>query len=174
VEPTTDDTTTSNTTTGNTTTGNTTTGNTTTGNTTTGNTTTGNTTTGKVKPEIAYISTAKLMRWDAFIVKNQDPKQILESIYNYIEGMSLQMCSWYWSNIKTKRVTSLAIRAVAFILLVLGTVLPITVGALEASAEQKLFLTQLAVAFLATAGLMQLADRVFGWSSGWMRSLPRK
>lgn len=112
------------------------------------------------------LSTDQLMGWDQY--KGKEPAEILQSIYEHIGNKSIQMCSWYWASIKSKRVTSLAVRAAAFIFLVIGTIFPI-VAALQTTAEQKLFFTQMAVAILATAGLLQLADRIFGWSSGWMR-----
>ena len=115
------------------------------------------------KPDI---STKKLANWDLY--KDKKPDEILPSIYTHIEQTSTQMCAWYWTSIKTKRVTSLAVRALAIILLILGTTLPIF-AALQKTGDEKLLLTQLAVAFLAIAGLTQVADRVFGWSSGWMR-----
>lgn len=115
------------------------------------------------KPDI---TTQKLANWDQY--KNKNPDEILASVYAHIEKTSRQTCAWYWTSIKTKRGTSLATRGFAFLLLTLGTTFPIF-AALQAAAEHKLFLTQLAVVFLAIAGLTQVADRVFGWSSGWMR-----
>src|SRR5262245_3504459 len=112
------------------------------------------------------ISTKKLTNWDLY--KDKKPDETLASIYAYIEQTSIQMCAWYWTSIKNKRITSLVVRTIAIILLILGTTLPIF-AALQKTAEDKLFLTQLAVAFLAIAGLTQVADKVFGWSSGWMR-----
>jgi hypothetical protein len=49
-----------------------------------------------------------------------------------------------------------------------GITLPL-LAALGDVPKDKLFLTQLSVASLVLAGLVQFADRVFGWSSGWMR-----
>ncbi len=114
----------------------------------------------------ADITTTKLANWDQY--RNKPPDEILASVYAHTEATSLQMCGWYWSSIKTKRVTSFTVRGMAFLLLLLGTTLPIF-AALQAAAECKLLLTQMAVAFLAMAGLTQVADRVFGWSSGWMQ-----
>ena len=115
------------------------------------------------KPDI---TTDTLDSWDQY--KNKQPDEILASVYAHIEKTSRQMCAWYWTSIKTKRLTSFAVRGCAFLLLLLGTTFPVF-AALQGSAEQKLLLTQLAVGFLVIAGLTQLADRVFGWSSGWMR-----
>lgn len=115
---------------------------------------------------IPDITTDALETWDKY--KNKPPDEVLAAIYAHIEKVSRQVCAWYWASIRTKRNTSLGVRWLSFSLLVLGTTFPIF-AALQATAEHKLFLTQLAVAFLVIAGLSQLADRVFGWSSGWMR-----
>ena len=115
------------------------------------------------KPDI---STTQLLAWDEYV--NKDPDQALASIYTHIEDKSREMRNWYWSSIGTKRVTSLTIRAFAFVFLVVGTTLPVISATLD-KADHKLMTTQLGVAFLVAAGLFTLADRVFGWSSGWMR-----
>jgi hypothetical protein len=115
------------------------------------------------KPDI---TTAKLANWDQY--KAKPPDEVLASVYLHIEAVSRQMCSWYWASIRTKRITSQLVRALSFVLLIFGTTLPLF-AALQATAEQKLLMTQVAVALLAMAGLTQVADRVFGWSSGWMR-----
>lgn len=115
------------------------------------------------KPDI---STKKLADWDQY--KNKKPEEILSAIYAHIEATSINMCNWYWTSIKTKRVTSLAIRGFAFALLIFGSTLPIF-AAIQETADEKLSLTQLGVGLLAIAGLTQVADKVFGWSSGWMR-----
>jgi hypothetical protein len=112
------------------------------------------------------ISTKKLEEWDKY--KGQTPEDIAKFIYAHIEVTSVSMCNWYWTSISSKRVTSFVIRIIAFILLILGTTLPIF-AAIQDKPEEKLLLTQLAVGFLAIAGLSQIADKVFGWSSGWMR-----
>lgn len=115
------------------------------------------------KPDI---STKKLANWDQY--KDKKPEEILTAIYVHIEATSISMCDWYWTSIKTKRITSLAVRGFAFVLLIFGTTLPIF-SAIQETADEKLLLTQLAVGLLAIAGLTQVADKVFGWSSGWTR-----
>ncbi|MCJ7601289.1 MAG: SLATT domain-containing protein [Desulfobulbaceae bacterium] len=115
------------------------------------------------KPDI---STKKLLPWDEY--KNKTSDLALASIYAYIESVSTTMCAWYWTSIGTKRWTSLWVRAITFLLLTIGTSLPIF-AAIQDLPKDKLLFTQWAVALLAIAGLIQVADRVFGWSSGWMR-----
>ncbi|MEO3677393.1 SLATT domain-containing protein [Rheinheimera sp. FR7-31] len=115
---------------------------------------------------IPDITETSLENWDKY--KRQAPDDIIEAVYKKAENTSRKMCSWYWSSIRSKRNVSLAVRVIAFLLLALGTTLPI-IAAIQETPSQKLWLTQVGVASLILAGLMQLADRVFGWSSGWMR-----
>jgi len=115
---------------------------------------------------IPDISTQNLSPWDEY--KDKKPNEALASIYAHVATVSSMMCAWYWGSIRRKRSTSLSIRAIAFVLLVFGTALPIF-AAIQIEAADKLLCTQWAVALLAVAGLSQVADKVFGWSSGWMR-----
>jgi hypothetical protein len=115
------------------------------------------------KPDIA---TKKLLPWDEY--KSKSPDQAAASIYARVESTSTTIIGWYWRSIKTKRWTSLGVRLMAFVLLIPGTALPILSAVLEKT-DLRLALTQIAVALLAVAGLLQVADKVFGWSSGWMR-----
>jgi hypothetical protein len=89
-------------------------------------------------------------------------------MYADVSKASATICKWYWTSIKTKRKTSLTIRALAFVGLAGGTALPIFAALCHEDVD-KLRLTQGAVALLAISGLMVVADRVFGWSTGWMR-----
>src|SRR5262249_20894688 len=75
---------------------------------------------------------------------------------------------WYWQSIRSKRISSLVVLFLTLTLLIVGTVLPILAG-LGDVPEARLRLTQIGVAALAFAGLLQVADRTFGWSSGWLR-----
>jgi hypothetical protein len=115
------------------------------------------------KPDITQ---QRLLPWDEY--RQRPPDEALASIYGRVGDASRQMCAWYWRSIRTKRWTSLIARGVAFGLLAVGTVLPLA-AALQDKVELRLVFTQSAVALLVLAGLTLMADRVFGWSSGWMR-----
>lgn len=115
------------------------------------------------KPDI---SAKQLQPWDLY--KEKKPDEAAQAIHAHVGETSLMMCSWYWTSIGTKRKASLRIRGVSFVLGLLGTVLPIS-AALLPDDGNKLLVTQLAVVLIAVAGLLLIADRVFGWSSGWMR-----
>ena len=107
-----------------------------------------------------------LLPWDEYLKK--DPDDASKSLYIHASEAAKQIRNWYWDSIQTKRNTSLTIRFFVFLLLVVGTALPI-LAAMRAAPEDRLVLTQIGVAALAIAGLLQIADRVFGWSSGWLR-----
>lgn len=112
------------------------------------------------------ITANQLGPWDKY--KEKQPDEIAQVVHSHIEAASRQMCDWYWRSIRTKRKTSMWARGTAFLLLVIGTTLQLFASSGQ-TAVDKLIMTQLAIACLALAGLTQLADRVFGWSSGWMR-----
>jgi hypothetical protein len=88
------------------------------------------------KPDI---STQKLSPWDEY--KDKKPDEALASVYEHVAAASSMMCTWYWVSIRTKRRTSLSIRSIAFVLLVLGTSLPIF-AAIQVDAADKLLFTQ--------------------------------
>lgn len=114
----------------------------------------------------ADISIRSFIQWDAY--KNKPPDEALPAIYSYVTDAARSISGWYWASISSKRLTSLTARGIAFLLLILGTALQIYSTTLD-KAESRLNLTQVALAAIAVAALVQLADKVFGWSSGWMR-----
>ena len=107
-----------------------------------------------------------LLAWDEY--KNKSFDKALLAIYSHAETISKTKCTWYWDSIKHKRLSSFGVRLLTFALLIIGSVLPILAG-LGDTPDVRLQFTQLGVAALAFAGLLQVADRVFGWSSGWLR-----
>jgi hypothetical protein len=104
--------------------------------------------------------------WDDY--KNKPFDEELSAIYSHAKNTSDAKCTWYWKSIKMKRRISQCIRLLAVILLIVGTILPILAGITD-DHEIRLLCTQIGVVALAVAGLLQIADRVFGWSSGWLR-----
>lgn len=107
-----------------------------------------------------------LVVWDAYFDKL--PKEALQSIYKEAQKSSQEKRDWYWNAIKEKKVASYLSRGLAFFLLVFGTALPLLAGLSDAPGI-RLNCTQIGIVLLAVAGLTQVADRAFGWSSGWMR-----
>lgn len=116
------------------------------------------------KPDIKEES---YLSWNEYIGKSID--QALPSIHTKACALSELFTKWYWRSIGGKRRMSLGTRALTFFLLVAGTLMPILTGLHEYEVEQQLLFTQLAICSLALAGLIQVADKVFGWSSGWLR-----
>ena len=115
------------------------------------------------KENIQY---SDLLNWDEYI--NKSAEEALKEIYSHAGTVSQRARTWYWRSIKTKKFSSLSIRFMTFLLLVCGAVLPILAG-LFSLPDIRLQLTQIGVTSLAVAGLLQIADRIFGWSTGWLR-----
>jgi hypothetical protein len=112
------------------------------------------------------VSTTVLLAWDEY--RDKLVEQALPSIYDHASKASKEACTWYWESIRTKRRASQGVWFVTLSMVILGTVLPILAGLITKS-EIRLIFTQSGVAALAIGGLLQVADRVFGWSSGWLR-----
>ena len=104
--------------------------------------------------------------WNRYNGKPSDAA--LQQLYKDVHALSKEKRSWYWRSIQQNRWISVASRGTIFGLLIAGTVLPLLAGLSDAAAT-RLLCTQIAITFLAAAGLIQLADKIFGWSSGWMR-----
>ncbi|MCP4609234.1 MAG: SLATT domain-containing protein [Planctomycetes bacterium] len=104
--------------------------------------------------------------WDEYV--KVDVKDALPNIYKHAKNSSKKARDWYWEHKTSKQWASLIIRSVSFVLLVCGVVFPIFAG-ISDEVNTRLFLTQFGVAVLAIAGLLQAGDRIFGWSSGWLR-----
>ena len=108
----------------------------------------------------------ELGAWDEYA--NVTADKALPEIYEHAQKTSNAAREWYWKSIRSKRRSSLVVRFLSFLLLVCGAVLPILSG-LSNEVATRLHFTQFGVAALAVAGLLQAADRIFGWSSGWLR-----
>lgn|GEM_PF-1645153 len=106
------------------------------------------------------------IEWDLY--KGKTPDGAIAQLYDDAQKLSGSKRTWYWNSIKNKRWTSLWARGIAFLLLTAGTTLPL-LASLSDDAPTRLTCTQIAITFLAAAGLIQIADKAFGWSTGWMR-----
>lgn len=114
----------------------------------------------------ADIEQPQFLAWDQF--DDKKPKEALPAIYRHAGEFSARCRTWYWHSIRRKRLVSTGGRVAAFILGAFGVTAPL-LAAIGLEASERLLWSQAAVAALALAGLAQLADRVFGWSSGWLR-----
>jgi low affinity Fe/Cu permease len=112
------------------------------------------------------IRAGQMLAWDEY--KDKPLDEALPSIYGKAKGDAETFPAWYWSSIRTKRLTSLVVRWLTFVLLIVGTLLPVLAG-LGDNPAGKLWMTQIGVCALVLGGLLQVGDRVFGWSSGWLR-----
>jgi hypothetical protein len=114
----------------------------------------------------ADIKQPQFLAWDQF--DGKESKDALPAIYQHAEEFSARCRTWYWHSIRRKRLISFGARITAFFLGAYGVTAPL-VAAFGWDVSTRLQWSQTAVAALALAGLAQLADRVFGWSSGWLR-----
>ena len=112
------------------------------------------------------IRAGKLLAWDLY--KDKNAAAALPEIYHHAESLSETQRGWYWSSIRRKRMAAIGVMFLTLVLLIAGTLLPILAG-LHSTVELRLNYTQWGVVALATGGLLQVANRVFGWSSGWLR-----
>ncbi len=106
------------------------------------------------------------LTWSDFSGKSSD--DFVKEIFNHATGIAQKSINWYWQSIKLKKASTLTIRFFIFFLVAAGALMPILSG-LFTDVEIRLRLTQSGVAALAFAGLLEASDRVFGWSSGWLR-----
>jgi hypothetical protein len=114
----------------------------------------------------ADVTHNQLLAWDEY--NGKPPGAALRKIYEHANATSSSIRDWYWRSIDVKRRISWWIRSATFVLVIAGTLLPIGAGFSD-SVDIRLGFTQSGVIVLALAGLLQVADRIFGWSSGWIR-----
>jgi len=112
------------------------------------------------------VTADRFLAWGEF--RGKPAESALPAIYDHARKMSQAMRDWYWVSIKIKRRFALSVLGLTLVLLIFGAVLPIISGIWDKS-DSRLLLTQTGVVSLTFAGLLQVADRVFGWSSGWLR-----
>src|SRR5689334_11382215 len=112
------------------------------------------------------VSHDKPLEWNRF--EKQPFVQAIPEIYKEATEFSKRVRAWYWKSIRTKRWWSTVGRVFSYLFAVFGAVAPL-VAAVVAGDDHKLFWTQTGVVAFAVAGLIQIGDKAFGWSSGWMR-----
>lgn len=98
----------------------------------------------------------------------ETPEATIRAVYAHVEKHAHQARQWYWSRLAPKRAGSFIVRILAFLLGGAGSVAPVC-AAIWSDTQTRLAITQAGVAALVVAGLVLLADRLFGWSSGWLR-----
>jgi hypothetical protein len=108
----------------------------------------------------------KLGTWDEFVGKSSG--DAAQAMYQHAATTYTTVADWYWDSIGDKRNTALITRALTM-LLVIGATIMQTLATIDGDPAVRLRHSQYVLAMLAVAGLVQLADRVFGWSSGWTR-----
>jgi hypothetical protein len=101
-------------------------------------------------------------------IADKPAPEALAHIYAEAIAFSFDQRQWYWNHIARKRARGASARGFSYLFAACGIVAPL-VAALFRDADHRLLLTQISLGALALAGLAQLADKVAGWSSGWLR-----
>ena len=115
------------------------------------------------KPNITKEDVAK---WDTYVGKKLEPA--VEAIYKHATDFSSRSRTWYWTSIERKKLASLWCRWLALSLLVIGTAMQV-LSAIPGDVDARLAIAQISVAVLALGALLHFADRVLGFSNGWLR-----
>ncbi len=102
------------------------------------------------------------------LVKGAPPERLV-AIYDLADRHVRDLRAWYWASAHRQRWRAVGVRGVGFVLGLVGVAAPLASAAVPE--RHRLLVTQLGVAAIALAGVAQLADRIFGWSSGWLRSV---
>lgn len=92
------------------------------------------------------------------------------AIYYFLQQSTLDTCQWYWKHITRKRFASFIMLNIVFILIIFATVTQFYwLNKTDNSAEIKVYYSQLAIGLYMLAAILFTADKVFGWTSGWVR-----
>lgn len=98
------------------------------------------------------------------------PEQKIEKLYSYANEYKEGICQWYWRGIARKRRAAFLLLIMVFALVILATFIQtVVVNYYQGDAGGQFFLSQLAFGLFAVSIIFLLIDKVFGWTSGWVR-----
>ncbi|MEA5100899.1 SLATT domain-containing protein [Pantoea sp. S18] len=98
------------------------------------------------------------------------PEQKIEKLYSYANGYKEGRCQWYWRGIARKRRAAFLLLIMVFALVILATFIQaVVVNYYHGDVGEQFFLSQLAFGLFAMSIVLLLIDKVFGWTSGWVR-----
>lgn len=104
------------------------------------------------------------------VLGNADFHTKSAAIYYFLQQSTLDTCRWYWKHITRKRFASFIMLIMVFILIFFATVSQFYwLNKTDNSAEVKVYYSQLAIGLYMLAAILFTADKVFGWTSGWIR-----
>jgi hypothetical protein len=96
----------------------------------------------------------------------QDPEAALHLLYRHAEARAIDAVDWYLEDKRGKRAWSRALRVVVILLVIAGGLQPVLAAAGAGRAQPAWGYVLLALAAACVA-----FDRLFGLSSGWMRTM---
>jgi hypothetical protein len=113
-----------------------------------------------------------IAEWDPSGWKKAPAEDAVHSLFVYANGGAKRAVAWYERAKHRKAVTSLWLRGLAIVLIVVGGLAPILAGFMHddlSTAYLMVIVTQSGYTMLGVAAGLVLFDRYFGMSSGWIR-----
>lgn len=107
-----------------------------------------------------------LPAWDELLGK--EPEAVCELLYQRAATRYVQASSWYWGRVRRHRRQSFVARWATYVLALVGAALNLAASAMSAP-EARMQLVVAGVVAVSLAGLVNVGDRTFGWSNGWLR-----
>lgn len=98
------------------------------------------------------------------------PEQKIEKLYGYANEYKEGLCQWYWRGIARKRRSAFLLLIMVFILVISATFIQtVVVNYYQNATREQFIFSQLAFGLFAVSIVLLLVDKVFGWTSGWVR-----
>lgn len=92
------------------------------------------------------------------------------AVYYFLQQSTLETCQWYWKHIGRKRRASFFLLIIVFMLIIFATFTQFYwINIINNTPERRLLLSQLSIGLYMLAAILFSADKVFGWTSGWVR-----
>lgn len=92
------------------------------------------------------------------------------AVYYFLQQSTLETCQWYWKHIGRKRRACFFLLIIVFMLIIFATFTQFYwINRINNTPERRLLLSQLSIGLYMLAAILFSADKVFGWTSGWVR-----
>lgn len=118
---------------------------------------------------MSQLSFDKYVEFIATLTKHTSAEKI-DKLYAFVSGFKDSVCNWYWQGIARKRRAAFYLLVLVFLLVITATIIQtIVVNYYRNSESDKFFYSQLAFGLFAVSVVLFLVDKVFGWTSGWVR-----
>lgn len=94
----------------------------------------------------------------------------ITALYLFAKEVKANSCDWYWMSIKRKKKAAFTVLLFVFILVIVASLIQFCLINLNALGDgDKFFYSQCSVGLYTLAAILFLMDKVFGWTTGWVR-----